>query len=528
MMRFLRLLLLMAAVLSTNAAHADTPITLFKSFAGNVNFTGTQKSLRTRSNSDNACSTSSTATMVLSGIPTGSTILAAYLYWAASGSTGDYSIVFDDKTVDAPASRRYSSSTVGYNFYSGAADVTDIVKARNGNATYVASGLTPAQTGYCNVQAVLGGFQLLVVYSNSKETFRVLNVYEGFQYIQNSSVELTLANFTIPNPVTGLTARVGHITWEGDDTLGNDGETLLFNGVDLYDTMNPRGNQFNSASNINNDYYSYGVDFDAFTVSPPAIAAGQKSAKTTYLSKSDLVLLNAEIIAAPNIPATDRSVTLTLDGPLVPSSATTYTVSVVNNGPMDEGGPLTVTGTLPASLIYGGSAGTNWSCTAAGQLITCTYSGTVAKNTTLPPLTLTVTPAASASGLVLFSVTVGGKLFDYYDGNNTSTVSARIGSQDFLPVFLFTDRQCVHNKPFGDPAQPCKPLQLPHWPANRDIQTWITYVVKNVPTALATSNSTIPMRFALSCHDPRANAGVAATYDLRSGAAKLTLPLCRS
>ncbi|TWI69443.1 hypothetical protein IP91_00511 [Pseudoduganella lurida] len=522
--RFLKTMLL-AALLCTGAARADTPITLFKSFAGNVNFTGTQKSLRTRSNSDNACSVSSTATLSLTGIPSGSTVLAAYLYWAASGSNGDFSILLDNKTVDAPSSRQYSSSTVGYNFYSGAADVTDIVK---GNGTYVAGGLVPAQTGYCAVQAVLGGFQLLVIYSNSKETFRVLNVYEGFQYIQNSSVELTLANFTIPNPDTGLTGRVGHITWEGDDTLGNDGETLLFNGVAQFDAMNPKGNQFNSASNINNDYYSYGVDFDAFTVSPPTIAAGQKSAKTTYLSKSDLVLLNAEIIAAPNIPATDRGVTLTLDGPLVPSAATTYTVSVVNNGPMDEGGPLTVTGTLPAALIYGGASGKNWRCTAAGQVVTCTYTGTVTKNTTLPPLTLTVTPAASASGLVLFSVTVGGKLFDYYDGNDTSTVSARIGAANFTPVFIFTDKQCKHNKPFGDPGQPCLPLQLPFWPANRDIQTWITYVVKNVPTALASTNTTIPMRFALSCHDPRANAGVRATYDLRNGGTKLTLPLCAS
>lgn len=522
MARMLRTLFILAWALGGAApARADTPIKLFKSFAGNVNLTGTEKSLRTSSNDNDPCATTSSVTMSLTTLPSNATVLAAYLYWAGSGSTGDYSVTFAGKTVDAPATRQYSSSTVGYNYFGGAADVTDLVK---GNGNYTASGLTIDKNLFCAVQGVLGGFQLLVVYSQSNETFRVLNVYEGFQYIRNSSVELTLANFLIPNPIGSLTGRVGHITWEGDPTLSGGGETLRYNGVEQTDYLNPTGNQFNSVSSVNADLASYGIDFDVYTVKSPVINSGQTSAKTTYTSGQDLVLLNAEVIAAPNVPATDRGVTLTLNGNLVPSAATTYTISVVNNGPMDEGGPLTVTGTLPASLIYGGATGTGWTCKATGQLLSCTYSGTAKTNTTLPPITLTVTPAATATGLISFGVTVAGKLFDYYDGNDTSTVSTRVGNQNFTPVFMFTDAQCVHNRAFGHPEQTCKPLELDHRLANTDISTWITYVVKNVPTALASTDTTLPMRFALSCHDPSSTANTKATYALRS--ATLTIPNC--
>ncbi|GGX87359.1 hypothetical protein GJV26_29220 [Massilia dura] len=511
------------AMLLCAPALADTPITLFKSFAGNINMTGTQKTLRTASNNSNACSTAESVTMNLSGIPNGSTVLAAYLYWAGSGGTADYAVTFDGKAISAPANRRYASATVGYNYFGGAADVTDQVKAR-GNASYTAGGLTINKDLFCAVQGVLGGFQLLVVYSQSSETFRVLNVYEGFQYIRNSSVELTLANFLTPNPIGSLTGRVGHITWEGDSTLQGGGETLQYNGVEQADLYNPTGNQFNSISSVNADQYSYGIDFDVYTVKSPVIAGGQKSAKTLYTSGNDLVLLNAEVIAAPNVPATDRGVTLTLNGPLVPSSATTYTISVVNNGPMDEGGPLTVSGTLPAALIYGGASGSGWSCAVQGQLLTCTYSGLVTKNTTLPPITLTVTPGLSASGLVSFGVTVGGKLFDYYDGNDTSTVSTRVGNQTFTPVFVFTDKECVHNRAFGHAQQPCKRLTPDFVLANKDLSTFITYVAKDVPTALASTETTLPMRFALSCHNPSTTAGTKGSYNLRSGT--VTLPAC--
>ncbi|WP_181259094.1 DUF11 domain-containing protein [Pseudoduganella armeniaca] len=472
--------LVLAMVLVTPAARADTPIALFKSYAGYVNFTGTQETLRAKANGLDACALVKNVSMTLSGIPSGATVLAAYLYWAGSGATPDYTISFDDTSYTAPTNRQYSSTTVGYNFFAGAVDVTARVKAR-GNAIYTASGLTvDAGSLFCSVQGVLGGFQLLVIYdsNNKSDTFRVLNVYEGFQYIRNSRVELTLANFLTPSPVG--TGRVGHITWEGDATLGQDGENLSFNGVAMKDSLNPVGNQFNSVSNINNDDTSYGIDFDAYTVASPTIAAGQTSAKTIYESGADLVLMNAEIIAAPNVLATDRAIAMTLDGPLIESTPTTYTITVSNNGPLAESGPIVVQDTLPASLIIGTPTGTGWSCTKEGQKVTCTYdrTKTMAVGTSLPPITIPVTPVRGITGLVTNSASVGGPLFDYYDANNTATVSARAGVADFTPQFMYTDSICVHGKPFGDPGQTCKPVNFDPSLANTDLRMFISYVVK--------------------------------------------------
>lgn len=517
-------------------ARADSPITLFKSFAGNVSFTGAQKTMRTSDNSAPCAVNNGTMTMALTGVPAGATILNAQLYWAGSSSTPDYTVTFDGTAVTAPSNRSYTSATVGYDFFAGAADVTAQVVAK-GNANYTVGGLAIDNgSPYCAVEGVLGGFQLLVVYSHPGQTFRVLNVYEGFQYIRNSAVSLTLANFKIPAPIGNLTGKIGHITWEGDTTLSGGGEILRYNSVEMVDALNPSGNQFNSRSNINNDSSSYGIDFDAYTVSSPTIKANQTSARSDYQSGQDLVLLNAEVIAAPNVPAADRAVSMTLQTPLQPSQVSNYIISVSNNGPLAEGGPTTVVDVLPAALIFSSATGTGWNCHLAGQKLTCTYSGAMAAGVTLPPITLRVTTAAAASGLVTNSATVSGQLFDYYDGNDTSTVSSLVGAAAFTPSYMFTeakdpqrttDGRCVNGLPFDDPGQTCQLVNFTGTPnlANKDMPMYLTFVVSGVPTALANSNSTIKIKYALSCYDPAQDAGVRATFGAVGGST-VTLPLC--
>lgn len=518
--------LLAAAALACGGARADTPIALFKSFAGNINFTGTQKTLRTKPNSTDACAVATSVTATLAGIPSGATVLSAQLYWAGSSSTPDYSVTVDGVAVSAPANRQYDSDTVGYDYFSGAADVTSQVQAkRNGN--YVLAGLSiNSGSPYCSVQGVLGGFQLAVIYSNPGETFRVLNLYEGFQYIRSSSVSLNLANFQIPSPIGTATGRVGHITWEGDATLSGGGEDLRYNGVGMVDATNTSGNQFNSASNINGDANSYGIDFDAYTVQAPVIQSGQTAASTTYSSGTDLVMMSAEIIAAPNVPATDRSITMTLDGPLAQSKTSKYTITVGNNGPLTESGPITVVDTLPSVFIVVSAGGSGWSCAIALQRVSCSYTGTLAVGATLPPLLVTVTANANASGAVTNSATVGGALFDYYDGNNTASVSSIIGAALFVPSYMLTDSVCAHNQPFGSASQPCKVVNLVSSTANVEISgLYITYVSAGIPTALSNSASTLALKFALSCHDPADAAGKQASFT-SVGTSSNKMPLC--
>jgi MSHA biogenesis protein MshQ len=511
---------MLALVLACGWARADTPIALFKSFAGNVNFVGTQKTMRTKTNGGNACAVASSATSIsatLSGIPTGATILSAQLYWAGSNSTADTKAIFEGAQVVATAARQYFSHTIGngFDYFGGAADVTpQVVSKRNG--VYTFSGLTINNgTPYCDVEGVLGGFALLVVYADPAEQFRVLNLYEGFQFTRYSSVTLTLSNFRTPNPLGAATARVSHITWEGDQSLGSNGEDLLFNDVEMFDNLNPRHNQFNSASNINGDTASYGIDFDAYTVGAPVIGPGQTSAKTVYLSGQDLVLLNAEIIAMPNVPIADLSISMTRNSTLVRGRNASYTLSVANAGPNVETGPVVVVDTLPAGLTYSSASGSGWSCGVAAATVTCSRAGSLAVGETLPPLTLTV--LVTGSGTQTNTATVSGKLFDNISENSSDSDSAVVE----LPPYAFTDKPCVAGVPFGASQQTCMEMSSAALPAGASLMLYVTALSGGVPTALSTTQATaMAMGFALSCNDPASNAGVRASF------AGVSLPLC--
>lgn len=421
-----------ASLLVPYIAIADTPITLLESYAGNVSYVGTQKTIRTRSNTSNACSVVSTGTSTsatLAGIPASATVQKAYLYWAGSGGTPDYTVTFEGTSVTA--SRQYTSASTGYDYFNGVVDVTSAVTTKR-NGTYTFSGLTVDNTdntqAYCSTEAVVGGWALLVIYSDSSETFRVLNLYEGFQYYQYSSITLNVGNFEIPTPIGSSTGKHGHITWEGDPTLSGGGEDLTFNSTALTDASNPIGNQFNSVSNINSDSNSYGVDFDAYTLSSPIIQAGQTTASTVYSSGQDLVLLSAEIIAVPNTPVADRAVTMAFNGAMARGQTVTYTINVVNNGPNAETGPITVTNTPPTGLTYTGASGTGWVCSS--PYTTCTRTGSLASGASAGAITLTATVAANATGTLINTALVAGTQLDNVASNNTATNSQAVQTTD--------------------------------------------------------------------------------------------------
>lgn len=418
-------------LLGSQSAVADTPLTLKQSWAGNVNYVGTQKTLRTNPNSTNACSwvgASTSTSAALTGIPASATISAAYLYWAGSGATPDYAVTFEGTNYTATG--QYTSTSNGsYRFFSGVVDVTSKVVAKR-NGTYSFSNLTIDNTNnqdsYCAVEAVLGGWALLVVYSDASEPNRVINLYEGFQYYQNSSITLTLSNFLTPTPLGTNTGKAAHISWEGDPTISAGGETLTFQGAELTDTDNTSGNQFNSVSNItaispstgSSDSAAYGVDFDAYVLGASRLTAGMSSATTVYSSGQDLVLLSAEVISVPNVPVADLGITMGYSGTMAAGQTVTYTLNVTNNGPSTETGPITVTNTPPAGLTYTGASGTGWSCPS--PYTSCTRTGTLASGASAGTITLTASVSSSA-GSITNTASVSGTLFDNVSSNNTAT-----------------------------------------------------------------------------------------------------------
>ncbi len=80
----LTLCLLGGVELMVGTAHAGTPIDLYATHAGHVNFVGTAGSLRRGSNLGDACAVDNYDSAPLNDLPAGAVVKAAYLYWAGS------------------------------------------------------------------------------------------------------------------------------------------------------------------------------------------------------------------------------------------------------------------------------------------------------------------------------------------------------------------------------------------------------------------------------------------------------------
>jgi uncharacterized repeat protein (TIGR01451 family) len=349
---------------------AAAPLTLNREFLGNYNYVVTGGTLRTASDSVNACSVKNSGTAALSGIPTTATIKAAYLYWAGSGNTADPSVTFQGQALapDRSFIEPFILAGTTYNWFSGIKDVTSIVAAtRNGNYTF--ADLT-VQTGtpWCTVSGVLSGWSLIVVYEDSTTVTRpnAIYIYEGFSASRNTSQDFTLSGIRVSNnPVSKLTALI----WEGDNALGGTNEFLRFEGNKLSDLSNPVNNPFNSSINTLGlgANTTYGLDLDTFDVSA-FTPVGATTLTGQVSSDNDLVILGAAVIGSTTQLA-DLEIAKTVDN-LNPSVGQniTYTVTVTNKG-IDTTTNVAVKDVLPAGIQYlsddsGGvynSATGNWS-----------------------------------------------------------------------------------------------------------------------------------------------------------------------
>ncbi len=436
-------------------ANAQTPVGLSQSFAGDLNYVITGGSLRTNPNSGtgaNACAVGTSSTNPVNGIPGGSTIVAAYLYWAGSGSTVDNTVTFNGNTV--VADRTFTAPFVlgnTYDFFSGFADVTSIV---TGNGNYTLSGLT-VNTGapHCAVQAVLAGWSLVVIYENSTtERLRVINLFDGFEIFRGGSITLTPNNFIIPANPDGSHAVV---TWEGDveNSAANNGftERLQFNGTSLMDGFNPTNNQFNSTINTIPTTTDFGVDVDRYDISG-LLTPGDTSASTVYSSGADLVILQLEILAVSNLETADLSIDKSHTGDFIARQNEEFAINVENFGPNDIPGVVTVTDTLPPELTFVSASGTGWSCGAVGQNVTCTHPGPLNINQSLPEITVTTFVTEAAAPGVTNTASVSSALFDNIAANNQDNDFVNVTVEN--PNLLLSKSMSTVEDPFSGLANP--------------------------------------------------------------------------
>ncbi|MEL7450471.1 MAG: right-handed parallel beta-helix repeat-containing protein, partial [Pseudomonadota bacterium] len=272
----------------------DVPLTQYLRINGFLDYAVAGGSLRADSNSVDPCSLNATSAASVSGIPGTATITAAYLYWAASGTTVDANVTLDGAGVlaDRTWQSRLTLGGNNYDFFGGFEDVTSQVDAKR-NGVYTFGGLSVDDSAlYCNASAVLGGWALYVIYEDAGNSGKTLVLYDGFDMERNGVTSYLLSGIYASSPVE---ANVTSLLWEGDESLGTGTEELRFNGTPLTDALNPPNNVYNSTINTLGTSTAYGVDMDTFDVSS-LVTDGDTLASTDVSVGPDLVILNAVLL----------------------------------------------------------------------------------------------------------------------------------------------------------------------------------------------------------------------------------------
>jgi uncharacterized repeat protein (TIGR01451 family) len=285
------------------ASTAAGQLSLAGTWEGPFGYVTRATTLRTQSNSGNACAVTSGNTSVAITIPAGTTVEAAYLYWAGSGPV-DNSVTFAGSalTADRTSTASYNNGGTVLSFFGAVKDVTSRVP---GSGTYTLSGLSVTNTGsHCSSQAVVAGWGLVVIYKQPSAQPRRIQIRDGLIALREGSETINLTGFTgAATPSVQLT----YLVYEGDPDQSGDNanpERVYWNGTSLLGNDN---NAFNSTVLGTNNVY--GVDMDNFT---PTLAAGATSATVRMSTGPDLVL--PQMIVTSIATAPSYGVEVTPDG----------------------------------------------------------------------------------------------------------------------------------------------------------------------------------------------------------------------
>ncbi|MDF1766947.1 MAG: hypothetical protein P1V29_11235, partial [Gammaproteobacteria bacterium] len=220
------------------------PLSLRASYTGNLSFKAIGSSLRNSDYIDGSCdlkSATAPATLDLPGLGTltepNSSIKAAWLYWYGSGDVDapPSGVEFDTVSFTTPGALTtsldadalfFADQAFGsLDYYLAIKDVSSLVSLEGAfNVSNIG-----VDTGLPWGSNCLGGWSLVVVYENSREQFRTVNLYDGNHPIifesllGGASAELLMTNFRMASPDTAGNLPNGQIAFiaaEGDDASG--------------------------------------------------------------------------------------------------------------------------------------------------------------------------------------------------------------------------------------------------------------------------------------------------------------------
>lgn len=267
-------------------------IAQFEVFSGRYDYLAIGNTLNVQENgNNNPCELLSESTATLDLEPD-QTIIAAYLYWAGSG-TGDFEIVLND--IPITAERIFADAIDDERpFFAAFTDVTtQILETGNGDYTFGGLDLNDVLPTYCPSGTNFAGWSLIVVYEDVDLPLNQVNIFDGLESVSqfNNNLTIELENL---NVLDNENAKIGFLAWEGDANLAVE-ETLSINGNLLSNPpLNPVNNQFNGTNSFTEANDLYNMDIDVYNIENN-IDVGDTSAIIELTSGQDFVMINAII-----------------------------------------------------------------------------------------------------------------------------------------------------------------------------------------------------------------------------------------
>ncbi len=128
--------------------------------------------------------------------------------------------------------------------------------------------------------------------------------------------------------------------------------------------------------------------------------------------------------------------------PVTAGGFVSYNVVLGNNGPNTATGS-TAKFTLPPGLNYDSESSANWSCSAAGSVVTCTSASNILSAGVSPPLTFKAKVVANTTGTLTVSATASSPLRDGNETNNTTTIDVAVVAGTDMTVSKTVDADPV-------------------------------------------------------------------------------------
>lgn len=232
-------------------------------------------------------------------------IIAAYLYWAGSG-TGDDSVTLNeiDFIADNIYQVEYNDPTWGLlTYFSCYKNITEYI-IEIGNGSYTFSNLDISETlndnpGYCENRTNFGGWSIYIVYEDSNLPINQINLFQGLDIINRNVQELIITLDNV-NVLDNAGAKIGFLAWEGDVNLDYGESLLINNNIISNPPLNPANNAFNGTNSFTNSATFYNADLDVYDIENN-IAIGDTSVEIKLTTgdfdgngilRADLIIIN--------------------------------------------------------------------------------------------------------------------------------------------------------------------------------------------------------------------------------------------